>query len=759
MAGEKLGEAILVLSTDTKALIDGIRKSKEHTVDLDSLFKKVGESAERVGKKLSTSLTLPILALGAASVKAAADMEMQEAAFTTMLGSAERAKTMLAELTTMAAKTPFQLMDLTAAGKTMMAFGIAAESVLPNLQMLGDIAQGNSDKLGSLTLAFSQIQSTGRLMGQDLLQLINAGFNPLQIIAEKTGETMAELKDRMANGAISAQEVADAFKTATSEGGRFYNGMELASQTFSGKWSTLKDGIVALGRSFGEVLLPALKKAVDGLTKFTEKFSGLDEEQKKVIIAVLALTAAIGPLLLAVGKAMKLFSAMKLLLLANPWMLAVAGVIALGAAIFALTKNFRQEEKIRDSLLKKQSQGIQLTEEERMTLAEIELARLRTNKALAQENLLKAQSAGMAANVIAALQKNVENIQAEISVKTLEIRSLGEEIKARKLASVAIVEETGSADDLTDATENLTAETDGLSETLETVSKLAFDLSEMRPFDGFDDSAKYALASVEKLGKELEKNGGYSGEGGKGKLLASGIEAQGLSGGGADNDKSTGIMSTLSGIFGSLGDTFGSLGTKIVSILGALDSVQAVIDPLTTILTQMFETLGPAITEVLLPIVGILASLGTSLAEGLLPIIEALAPVIDALAQAFVWLYNNIILPVGNALLYGIGIVINGLIWMVNLFLAKAKKIAYIALDTLALAEITYDALDTAGTDYLATVAETESTSGGADYTQVRPIENNFYIEGNNIVGANGLREFVILLDEEWKQANSLGLV
>ena len=78
------------------------------------------------------------------------------------------------------------------------------------------------NKLSSLTLAFSQVQSTGRLMGQDLLQMIGQGFNPLQIISEKTGRSMADLKKDMENGAISADMVTEAFKIATSEGGRFF---------------------------------------------------------------------------------------------------------------------------------------------------------------------------------------------------------------------------------------------------------------------------------------------------------------------------------------------------------------------------------------------------------------------------------------------------------------------------------------------------------------------------------------------------------
>ena len=105
--------------------------------------------------------------------------------------------------------------------KPFLAFGTSAEDLLPTLQMLGDVSQGNKERFDSLTLAFAQVGSAGKLSGQDLLQFVNAGFNPLNEISKMTGESMAELKERMSAGGVSAEEVAEAFKHATSEGGQF----------------------------------------------------------------------------------------------------------------------------------------------------------------------------------------------------------------------------------------------------------------------------------------------------------------------------------------------------------------------------------------------------------------------------------------------------------------------------------------------------------------------------------------------------------
>lgn len=205
---------------------------------------KIGTLAKKALSAVTTAVTGISAALGAgavAGVKYNSQMEQYYTSFETMLGSAEKAQDMVGKLKKFAAETPFEMSDIAKGTQTLLSFGISADKVMPTIKMLGDVSQGNKEKFDSLTLAFSQIQSTGKLMGQDLLQLINAGFNPLTIISQKTGKSMAQLKKEMADGSISADMVADAFKTATEKGGLFYNAMEKQSKTFNGQLSTLKD--------------------------------------------------------------------------------------------------------------------------------------------------------------------------------------------------------------------------------------------------------------------------------------------------------------------------------------------------------------------------------------------------------------------------------------------------------------------------------------------------------------------------------------
>lgn len=274
------------------------RKAKDLGSSLDKAgsdgkagLDKAATSSDSLQKSILTSV-VKVVSLKAAfdgikgalsfAIKSASDMEMLRSSLDTLTGSAESGASVFQRLADFAAKTPFETRDLADATKTMLSFGISSEDALKNLRILGDVSLGNKEKLGTLTLAFSQIQSTGRLMGQDLLQLINAGFNPLQIISEKTGKSMATLKDEMAAGKISAEQVADAFKTATSEGGLFYQGMDRGSQTLEGKFSTLKDSIGVLARKIvglsdsGEIvkggLVDKLKDGIGGLTTIIDNF-------------------------------------------------------------------------------------------------------------------------------------------------------------------------------------------------------------------------------------------------------------------------------------------------------------------------------------------------------------------------------------------------------------------------------------------------------------------------------------------------------
>lgn len=258
-----------VKSTDTS--INKISDSSKKTSDAMSKMKKMGQNAMGTIDKWAKrgAIAVGVLASGilAMGIKGNAGLQQYTAGFTTLMGSADEANKHIADLKKFAASTPFEMGDLAKASTTLQAFGTDANNIMPNLKMLGDISLGNADKFDSLTLAFGQISSAGKMTGQDLNQLINAGFNPLQIISEKTGKSMETLRDEMAEGKISFEMVADAMKTATSEGGQFFGAMEEQSKTFDGMWSTIKDGAQNISQ---QVLKPIFDKIVEYMPKVIE---------------------------------------------------------------------------------------------------------------------------------------------------------------------------------------------------------------------------------------------------------------------------------------------------------------------------------------------------------------------------------------------------------------------------------------------------------------------------------------------------------
>ena len=271
------------LTISIGARIDGLKKG---LAEAQSKLKRWSGKAAKY-TKIAIGVGVAGLAAGLAgvlkkSMQLAAQFEQIKVAFTTMTGSADKAKGLIEELNEFSKATPFSPEQVMKAGRTLLAFGFQAKEVSTTLKLLGDVSAGTGKDLSEMAVIFGQIKGAGRLMGQDLLQLINAGFNPLQIMSEKTGKSMAELKKEMEKGAISFAMVEDAFKTATSAGGIFFNMMEKQSQTLSGQLSTLEGNVNDLMRQFGELTLPELKIVVSGLSEAVQGLQELAEARARL---------------------------------------------------------------------------------------------------------------------------------------------------------------------------------------------------------------------------------------------------------------------------------------------------------------------------------------------------------------------------------------------------------------------------------------------------------------------------------------------
>jgi tape measure domain-containing protein len=220
-----------------------------------------------------------MLSVAKSSIEAYSKIEDLRISFQTMLGSATQAESLLSSIREYGANTPYDTEGLAKAAQTMLSYGMAASDIMPTIKQLGDIGMGSSQKLQSLSLAFAQMSASGKVMKQDLNQMINAGFNPLQTISEKTGESMGVLLDKVSKGQISINQIKDAFKDATSEGGQFYNMMNNMNGTISGAVGSLGDSLDGLKQAVGELIAPAV---VAGINALADAFNALADALKEV---------------------------------------------------------------------------------------------------------------------------------------------------------------------------------------------------------------------------------------------------------------------------------------------------------------------------------------------------------------------------------------------------------------------------------------------------------------------------------------------
>jgi tape measure domain-containing protein len=206
-------------------------------------------------------------------------LEMQLVNFEVLLGSASKAQDLMDTLVERAVTTPYTTADLVNATQLMMGYGMETGTALEYLDMLGDSAKGNSTYLYHAALAFSQIYAQGKMQGQDALQLINAQIPIWKLLREETGLTMDELRTKMRAGELSFDLISEAMMSASEKGGMFYQSMEKASQTFSGRLSTLKDKVeIFLGKAtqplfdyMRDVAIPGTINLLEHLTKFGSK--------------------------------------------------------------------------------------------------------------------------------------------------------------------------------------------------------------------------------------------------------------------------------------------------------------------------------------------------------------------------------------------------------------------------------------------------------------------------------------------------------
>ncbi len=251
-----------------------LKANKTSAGGLSSALGTLGGSLGSLGTLASGAAAgfalLKLKDYGQYALLTSAAFEQLAVSFRVMTGSAQLGQELTDAIIELGAKTPMTVQQLSKAAQLLLSFGESAENIIPDLQLLGDITGGEVNRFNQLALAFAQVGANAKLMGQDQLQMVNAGFNPLQAIAEKTGRSMNELRAEMAEGRISFQMVRQAMEDATKEGGRFNGLLEEQAKTLNGRLSTLGDTWERVSKAIGDVFAPAAKAGVEALISLGE---------------------------------------------------------------------------------------------------------------------------------------------------------------------------------------------------------------------------------------------------------------------------------------------------------------------------------------------------------------------------------------------------------------------------------------------------------------------------------------------------------
>lgn len=290
-------EVKLQVKVDSSSATSGMNKLSTNATTLESKFKSAGKAlgtAVVAGVAVATTAIVGLIKKG---VEYNAEIEQLQTSFEVMTGDATEAADLVAKLKEVGATTPYELTGLAETTQMLMQYGMTSEEAYNATLNLGDISQGSAEKMQSIALAYGQMSSAGKVNMQDIKQMINAGFNPLQAIAEMTGETMAEVTARYEDGKISVEEVTSAMKYASGVNGKYYQSMEKQSKTLNGQLSTLTDnfnsfaGVLAgdATSSITNEFLPALNDLLGQATTIFEEdgLEGLIEKLPDLLQPVL----------------------------------------------------------------------------------------------------------------------------------------------------------------------------------------------------------------------------------------------------------------------------------------------------------------------------------------------------------------------------------------------------------------------------------------------------------------------------------------
>lgn len=416
-----------------------IDKFSKDVAKAEKMFQSVGDKAVSEGQRIDSTFRSvgtavggyfaidKILDFGKTLVNVRGEIESFQISFDVLLGNKEKAASFFKELKQFAVETPLMLNDLSKGAQLLLGFGVEADRLMPTLKQIGDISMGDAQRFNSLALAFAQMSATGKLMGQDLLQMVNAGFNPLKTMSETTGKSVAQLKDEMSKGAISSEMVAQAFADATAEGGKFNGMLKKQSEGIKGGVSNLMGAIDDAYNDFATKNQGLITDSIAATTSLVKNY----EKVGKILLSLIgtygayrvALALAIEMekgytiaqitnirYMLLAEKAMKLLNKT---MLSNPYVALAVAIGTVVTAMIAFCDSASDAEKAQREFNKRQKEAEEEESKHKQKIDEL----IDSSRDIALSDLQRGRS-------LAELRKEYPLIFAQYDIETIKLADI-----------------------------------------------------------------------------------------------------------------------------------------------------------------------------------------------------------------------------------------------------------------------------------------------------------------------------------------------
>nr|DAN64573.1 MAG TPA: tail tape measure protein [Caudoviricetes sp.] len=385
------GALLFQVRADQSQIQKDVEAIKKHFEKLTEKVKEEGKKQADVWQTLLKGATAYFTLQGAQSfisqmIAVRSEFQQLEISFGTMLKSKEKANELMAQLTDLAAKTPFGLQEVSEGAKRLLAFQVPAQEVTETLRRMGDVAAGLGVPMGQLIHVYGQVKAQGKLMTNDLYQFMNAGIPIIAELSKVVGKSETEIKDMVSAGKIGFPEVQAVIKNMTSEGGLFFNLMAEQSKSLGGQISNLQDNFDQMLNEIGKASEGVVSGAISGVAYLVENYQTLGKiiaglittygAYRAAVIVNITLTRswAVAARADAIAKGIQTTAtniattatkALNAAMKANPYVLVATALVGLVSYMVLFNKEVSVAEKAQKAFNEEQERQKNLLQEER----------------------------------------------------------------------------------------------------------------------------------------------------------------------------------------------------------------------------------------------------------------------------------------------------------------------------------------------------------------------------------------------------------